>query len=101
MNRIWSGFTIFPLAAALLVAGGCVSKSKYQELEAENVSLMRQNVALYERVELRDEEIQLLMDEQEEIAEELELLITAGAVKMELLKDGLQLQLGDEKRNHQ
>jgi chemotaxis protein MotB len=57
---------------------------------------MRQNVALYERVELRDEEIELLADEQDELAEELEVLITAGLVKMELLKDGLQLHLGDE-----
>lgn len=87
---------ILPLAAALVVTGGCVSKSKYEELEAENVSLMRQNVALYERVELRDEEIQLLMAEQEEIAEELEVLVTAGMVKMELMKEGLKLQLHDE-----
>lgn len=96
MNRTWSAHLLLPLAAALVFTGGCVSKSKYQELEADNVSLMRQNVTLYERVELREDEIQMLMDEQEEIAEELELLITAGAVKMELLKDGLQLQLGDE-----
>ena len=94
------GKKILPMSVALVsaavVLGGCVSKGKYNDVVEENISLMQQNVTLYERVELRDEEIQMLVDEQNEIAEELELLITAGSVKMELLKDGLQLQLGDE-----
>ena len=91
-----AGKSIVPLAVALVVTSGCVSKGKYDEVVNENIGLMQQNVALYERVELREEEIQLLVDEQEELAEELELLLTAGTVKMELMKDGLQLQLGDE-----
>jgi len=88
--------SLVPLAVALVVTSGCVSKGKYNEVVEENIGLMQQNVALYERVELREEEIQLLADEQEELAEELELLLTAGTIKMELMKDGLQLQLGDE-----
>ncbi len=87
---------VVPLGLALVLMGGCVSKGKYDDLVEENIGLMQQNVSLYERVELRDEEIELLEDEQEEIAESLDLLISAGAVKMELLKDGLKLQLGDE-----
>jgi chemotaxis protein MotB len=84
------------LVSALAFTGGCVSKSSYDEVVDENISLMQQNVRLYERVELREEEINILLEEQEEIAEELELLITAGSIKMQLMKDGLQLQLGNE-----
>ena len=93
-----TGRAVIPmgLLSAAVLLGGCVSKGTYDDVVEENISLMRQNVALYERVELRDEEVQMLLDEQEEIAEELELLITAGSVKMELLKDGLQLQLDNE-----
>ena len=93
-----TGRAVIPmgLLSAAVLLGGCVSKGTYDDVVEENISLMQQNVALYERVELRDEEVQMLLDEQEEIAEELELLITAGSVKMELLKDGLQLQLGEE-----
>jgi chemotaxis protein MotB len=76
--------------------GGCVSKGKYDQLVDENISLMQQNVRLYERVALRDDEIDILRREQAEIAEELALLLTAGSVKMQLMKDGLQLQLGNE-----
>ena len=93
-----TGRAVIPmgLLSAAVLLGGCVSKGTYDDVVEENISLMQQNVALYERVELRDEEVQMLLDEQEEIAEELELLITAGSVKMELLKDGLQLQLDNE-----
>ncbi len=84
------------LLAASFLIGGCVSKSKYDEVVDENISLMQQNVRLYERVALRDEEINILLNEQEEIAEELAVLLTAGSVKMQLMKDGLQLQLGNE-----
>ena len=84
------------LLLAGIVLGGCVSKSKYDEVVDENVSLMQQNVRLYERVALRDEEIDILLREQEEIADELALLLAAGSVKMQLMKDGLQLQLGNE-----
>lgn len=88
--------TIASLLVVLGLSAGCVSKGTYDEVVEENANLMRQNVALYERVELRDEEISIMLEEQDELAEELAILITAGKIKMEMLKDGLQLQLGHE-----
>jgi chemotaxis protein MotB len=92
--------SVKPLGVALVTSAillsGCVSKGKYDEVAEQNVRLMQQNVSLYERVELRNEEIALLQEQQAEIAEEMAVLITAGSVKMELMKDGLQLHLDNE-----
>ena len=101
--------TAATLAGIVLLSSGCVSSGKYQELEAENATLQRANemiverdMALYEtniilseEIAMRDDEIALLESEQMELAVELETLIIAGTVRMELMKSGLSLYLDE------
>lgn len=107
------------LAASLAIAPltGCVTQSKYDlmlaerdELAASNEILRQQSgqltrqsqrlasvaAGLSQELALRDEEVEQLTREQEELMEELETWVVAGLIKMELLKDGLHLVLSEE-----
>ncbi len=107
------------LVALLAIAPltGCVTKSKYDlvlaeqdELAASN-EILRQKSGQHQRqsqrlasvaaglsqaLALRDQEMEQLRREQEELMEELEIWVVAGLIKMELLKDGLHLVLAEE-----
>lgn len=107
------------LAASLAIAPltGCVTQSKYDlmlaerdELAASNEILRQQSgqltrqsqriasvaAGLSQELALRDQEVEQLTREQEELMEELETWVVAGLIKMELLKDGLHLVLSEE-----
>lgn len=107
------------LVASLAIAPltGCVTKSKYDlllterdELAASNEILRKKSTQLSRRgqrlasvaaglsqeLALRDQEVEQLRREQEELMEELETWVVAGLIKMELLKDGLHLVLSEE-----
>jgi chemotaxis protein MotB len=98
------------LAAVSTLMTACVSKSKYDELTEQNSSLQKQNtvlkvqqrelvavtVILSKEVELLDEELALLERERAELGIELETLLVAGTVKMELMKSGLTLTLEED-----
>lgn len=103
--------TSFILAAAsLALLQGCVSKGQYDKVVAEKEALQAQNQslaettvrvagvnrALREEVLLLDMEVDQLSREQREIEAELEDLIVAGAIRMQMLKDGLLLTMSDE-----
>ncbi len=107
------------LVALLAIAPltGCVTKSKYDlvlaerdELAASNEILRQKSgqqqrqsqrlasvaTGLSQELALRDQEVEQLRREQEELMEELETWVVAGLIKMELLKDGLHLVLSEE-----
>ena len=105
-------FKALPVTALIgiaLISSACVSTSKYEALEEDYATLQRANemiverdMALYEtnailseEVALLDTEVAILELEQEELAVELDALIIAGTVKMELMKSGLNLYLED------
>jgi len=99
-----------PLSAALLiilatsfVLAGCVSKEKYEALEQENAGLRADNMKLTEAslflsVELleADKEVLMLERQQEALNDEIARWALAGAVKMELLRSGLQIVLPND-----
>ncbi len=85
------------------VASGCVSKSKYDELAAENARLQQRTEVLVDvattlgqEVALLDNEVAILELEQAELAATMDAMIVAGAVRMKMLKDGLSVVLDDE-----
>jgi chemotaxis protein MotB len=94
---------------AVLLATACVSTSKYEALEAEvatlqlanevivqrDMALYETNIVLSEQIAMRDEDIAMLTTEQMELAEELDTLIVAGTVKIELMKSGLSIYLDE------
>ncbi|MEE8146381.1 MAG: OmpA family protein, partial [Longimicrobiales bacterium] len=100
------------LVALLAIAPltGCVTKSKYDLLLAERDELAASNQILRQKsgrlasvaaglgqeLTLRDQEVEQLRREQEELMEELETWVVAVLIKMELLKDGLHLVLSEE-----
>ena len=94
------------LTAALLTAG-CVTRGKYDgvvaerdRLTEENQNLRRQTATvagvaadLSMELRLRDREIEQMQREQEELADEIEAWAMLGAIKMQLLADGLHITL--------
>ena len=99
-----------PLSAAFLIVlatsfvlAGCVSKEKYEALEQENAGLRADNMKLTEAslflsVELleTDKEVLMLERQQEALNDEIARWALAGAVKMELLRSGLQIVLPND-----
>ncbi len=84
----------------LLVLTGCVSRRTYDEVVVERDMLQTrvQNVStvavnLNRAVRLRDNEIAELEREQQELADEVARWAVRGAIKMQLLADGLHLIL--------
>ena len=94
------------LTASLLTAG-CVTRSSYNEVVTErdqltevNQNLRRQAAAasgvaagLSIELTLRDRELAQLKREQEELADEIAAWALLGAIKMQLLADGLHITL--------
>ena len=102
MKTIHSATVLFILSASLVLAG-CVSKEKYESLEQENAGLRADNMRLTEASlflsgELleTDREVAMLEQQQEALADEVARWALAGAVKMELLRSGLQIVLPNE-----
>lgn len=100
-NHISAG--LFIILATSFVLAGCVSKEKYEALEQENVELRGENKQLMEGSQFlsgqlleADREAAVLEQQQQALADEVERWAAAGAVKMELLKSGLQLVLPNE-----
>jgi chemotaxis protein MotB len=80
-----------------------VSKEEFEALEQENASLRAENMKLTEASlflsgELMevDREVEMLERQQQELADEVARWALAGAVKMELLRSGLQIVLPNE-----
>ena len=94
------------LAACLLTAG-CVTRGKFNDavaerdrLTEENQNLRRQAATVSEvaadlsmELRLRDHELAQMQREQEELADEIEVWAMLGAIKMQLLADGLHITL--------
>ncbi len=94
--------TIIRSAAYLLilttsfVLAGCVSKEKYEALEQENMRLTEASLFLSGELLETDREAEMLDRQQEALADEVARWALAGAVKMELLRSGLQIILPNE-----
>ena len=102
MTSIRSVAFLFILATTF-VLGGCVSKEKYAALEQENADLRTENMKLTEASlflsgELleTDREVETLERQQEALEDEIARWALAGAVKMELLRSGLQIILPND-----
>ena len=102
MTNIRSVTVMFILTASLVLAG-CVSKEKYEALEQENAGLRADNMRLTETSlflsgELldTDREVAMLEQQQQALADEVARWALAGAVKMELLRSGLQIVLPND-----
>jgi chemotaxis protein MotB len=102
MTSIRSAAFPFILATAFAL-GGCVSKEKYESLEQENAGLRAENMRLTEASlflsgELldTDREVATLERQQEALEDEIARWALAGAVKMELLRSGLQIVLPND-----
>jgi len=94
------------LTACLLMAG-CVTRGKFNDavaerdrLTEENQNLRRQAATVSEvaadlsmELRLRDHELAQMQREQEELADEIEVWAMLGAIKMQLLADGLHITL--------
>ena len=95
--------TFLIVLATSFVLAGCVSKEKYEALEQENAGLRADNMKLTEAslflsVELleADKEVLMLERQQEALNDEIARWALAGAVKMELLRSGLQIVLPND-----
>jgi chemotaxis protein MotB len=97
------------ILTAALLATACSSSSKIEALQTENAALQlanevivqrdlalyETNIVLSEEIAIRDEDIAILTAEQRDLTEELEVLIIAGTVKIELMKSGLSIYLDE------
>ncbi|MCP3999558.1 MAG: OmpA family protein [Gammaproteobacteria bacterium] len=97
------------LVCLALLTTACVSQNKYEAAQSKNDLLRKENnilamqrselytatIALGQELEIRNEDIAILQEEQAELAIEMEVLIAAGTVKMELMKSGLKLTLDE------
>ncbi len=110
MPRFFSSRTfaaaVVMLVPSLLLAG-CVTRSSYNEVVAERDQLSQDKQILQRRsaalsgvaaglsaeLTLRDREVGLLEREQQELADEVARWAVRGAIKMQLLADGLHVIL--------
>ena len=93
---------VVALAASFALAG-CVSKEKYEALEKENADLRVENKQLTEgsvflsgQLLDSDREMAVLEQQQAALSDDVSRWAAAGAVKMELLRSGLQITLPNE-----
>jgi len=110
MHRITSSRTLSGVAIALtgaMLFSGCVTRGAYDEvvaerdeLSAENQNLRRQTAAvagvaagLSVELSLAERQLAQLEREQEELADEIAAWAVLGAIKMQLLADGLHITL--------
>jgi chemotaxis protein MotB len=94
MNRLLINF--LAISTALILFTGCVSKGTYDDAVSENKFLESQNQALLEELDMRDDEITAMEEEQLEMSSVLNELLIAGSVKMQLLADGLHIELSHD-----
>lgn len=95
--------TLLIILAASFVLAGCVSKEQYDALEQENAKLRGENMELIDsslflsgQLLEADREMEVLETQQQALADEVARWALAGAVKMELLRSGLQITLPNE-----
>jgi chemotaxis protein MotB len=80
----------------VVLLSGCVSQQQYYEEQQRTARAEAGEVVLTEAVLLQEAELEMLRREQEEIAAELEVLVIAGSIKMELMKSGLHITMEDD-----
>jgi chemotaxis protein MotB len=97
------------MIAVLALASGCVSRARYEALRRERDMLASQSeslvrdseqlagvaAALGDELAIRDRELAQLQATQVALREELEAELLAGQVKVELMRDGLHVQLSE------
>jgi chemotaxis protein MotB len=93
-------FLLIVAATAFLVLTGCVTESSYNKVVEERNQLREQNAALEDdtvdlstELMLRDLEVAQLEREQQELTDEVTRWAVRGAIKMQMLADGLHLIL--------
>jgi len=93
-------FLLVAAATAFLFLTGCVTKSSYNKVVEERNQLREQNAALEgdtidlsTELMLRDLEVAQLEREQQELTDEVTRWAVRGAIKMQMLADGLHLIL--------
>jgi flagellar motor protein MotB len=94
---------VLTIMATSLLLAGCVSKEKYDALEKENTELRATNTQLSEGTTFlsgqlleSDREVAVLEQQQAALSDEVARWATVGAVKMELLRNGLQITFPNE-----
>ncbi len=99
--------TVFFALGLSVLTAGCVTRATYDEVVSERDRLTQQNLSLRQRtaaasgvaaglsleLALRDQELAQLTREQEELADEIAAWAVLGAIKMQLLADGLHITL--------
>jgi chemotaxis protein MotB len=99
--------TVTIALAGFMLLTGCVTKSTYNDVVAERDAIVIENtdlrllvaeeaeiaVELSNELILAEDEIALLQLEQEELADEVAEWAVRGAIKMQLLADGLHIML--------
>ena len=95
MTSIRSATFLFVLAISFVLAG-CVSQGKYEALQQENTDLTEASLYLSSELMETDKEAQILEQEQEALVDEIARWAIAGAVKMELMRSGLQITLPND-----
>lgn len=93
-------FLLVTAATAFLFLTGCVTESSYNKVVEERNQLREQNTALEDdttdlstEIMLRDLEVAQLEREQQELTDEVTRWAVRGAIKMQMLADGLHLIL--------
>ena len=88
---------------ALPLAAGCVSKGKYNELQAERDALAARNEAAAADLEMLSAQLEATQAENEamqatygELVRELQMEVEAGAITIQEIVDGIQLGVSDE-----
>ena len=86
------GPVLFALVVFVLTTG-CVTRSSYDEVVAERDQERRRAAVFALELALVDHEVAQLKREQEELADEVVTWAVLGAIKMQLLADGLHITL--------
>jgi len=98
------------ISFALIATLGCVSSSKYYEIEAERDELAAEKAALGENLEQASTDIEILeyrVDNQKDtlehirgtygaLVEQLETEVVAGVIQVELMKNGVNVRISEE-----
>ncbi len=95
MTSIRSAAFLFVLAISFVLAG-CVSQGKYDVLLEENKELTDASLYLSSELMETDQEALVLEQQQEALVDEIARWALAGAVKMELMRSGLQIILPND-----
>jgi len=99
--------TVFFCLGAFVVMAGCVTRATYDEVVSERDRLTQQNQSLRQqtgvlsgvaaglsvKLALADHELAQLKREQDELVDEIAAWAVLGAIKMQLLADGLHILL--------